>query len=115
MPLEKGKSAAAFSHNVATEVKAGKPQRQAVAIAYSEKKGDNANAGFPVAARRGDKRKAKDATQFLEEKDTDATVLPASAPPAGMMISPAAPIYDRVPIGLDGVASASAAFKGRTF
>ena len=38
MPLEKGKSKKAFSHNVATEVKAGKPIKQAVAIAYSEKK-----------------------------------------------------------------------------
>jgi len=35
MPLEKGKSKEAFSHNVATEIKAGKPQKQAVAIAYS--------------------------------------------------------------------------------
>ena len=34
MPLETGKSKAAFAHNVATEIKAGKPQKQAVAIAY---------------------------------------------------------------------------------
>lgn len=33
MPLKKGKKN--FSKNVATEVKAGKPQKQAVAIAYS--------------------------------------------------------------------------------
>lgn len=36
MPLEKGKSREAFSHNVKTEVAAGKPQKQAVAIAYRE-------------------------------------------------------------------------------
>lgn len=36
MPLEKGKSREAFSKNVSTEVKAGRPQKQAVAIAYSE-------------------------------------------------------------------------------
>jgi 8-oxo-dGTP pyrophosphatase MutT (NUDIX family) len=36
MPLETGKSKAAFSHNVKTEVVAGKPQKQAVAIAYRE-------------------------------------------------------------------------------
>jgi hypothetical protein len=36
MPLESGKSKAAFSHNVATEMKAGKPQAQAVAIAYRQ-------------------------------------------------------------------------------
>jgi hypothetical protein len=35
MPLSKGKSKAAFSKNVKTEMKAGKPQKQAVAIAYS--------------------------------------------------------------------------------
>ena len=40
MPLETGKSKAAFGHNVATEMKAGKPQKQAVAIAYSKARGD---------------------------------------------------------------------------
>lgn len=38
MPLVKGKSQKAFSHNVRAEVKAGKPVKQAVAIAYSEKR-----------------------------------------------------------------------------
>lgn len=38
MPLETGKSKAAFSHNVATEMKAGKPQAQAVAIAYAQRR-----------------------------------------------------------------------------
>ena len=37
--LEKGKSRGAFSHNVATEIKAGKPQKQALAIAYATKRG----------------------------------------------------------------------------
>lgn len=36
MPLRSGKSKAAFSHNVEVEVAAGKPQKQAVAIAYSQ-------------------------------------------------------------------------------
>lgn len=39
MPMVKGKSASTrkgFSKNVETEMKAGKPQKQAVAIAYSE-------------------------------------------------------------------------------
>lgn len=35
MPLKKGKSKAAFSANVKTEMKAGRPQKQAVAIAYA--------------------------------------------------------------------------------
>jgi hypothetical protein len=36
MPLMKGKSRKAFSHNVEAEMHAGKPQKQAVAIAYHE-------------------------------------------------------------------------------
>jgi hypothetical protein len=36
MPLIKGKSNKAFQHNIKAEMAAGKPQKQAVAIAYSE-------------------------------------------------------------------------------
>jgi hypothetical protein len=48
MPLEAGKGQAAFKHNVATEVQAGKPAKQAVAIAYSEKErtGDTMAEGY---------------------------------------------------------------------
>ncbi len=35
MPLVKGKSKSAMSRNIETEMAAGKPQKQAVAIAYS--------------------------------------------------------------------------------
>ena len=38
MPLAKGKSNEAFQHNVKAEIAAGKPTKQAVAIAYSEKR-----------------------------------------------------------------------------
>jgi hypothetical protein len=38
MPLATGKSASAFHHNVAAEIRAGKPTPQAVAIAYAQKK-----------------------------------------------------------------------------
>jgi hypothetical protein len=38
MPLIKGKSKGAFAHNVKAEIAAGKPPKQAVAIAYSEKR-----------------------------------------------------------------------------
>lgn len=36
MPLEKGSSRKTISNNIRTEMHAGKPQRQAIAIAYSE-------------------------------------------------------------------------------
>ena len=44
MPLIKSRSKKAFSHNVKAEMAAGKPQKQAVAIAYSVK--HKADRGF---------------------------------------------------------------------
>lgn len=38
MPLQKSTSKKAFSSNIRAEVAAGKPQKQAVAIAYSVKR-----------------------------------------------------------------------------
>ena len=40
MPLETGSSQATISKNIATEVRAGKPVKQAAAIAYSKARGD---------------------------------------------------------------------------
>jgi 8-oxo-dGTP pyrophosphatase MutT (NUDIX family) len=40
MPLESGSSQSAFVHNLKAELAAGKPQKQALAIAYSKKCGD---------------------------------------------------------------------------
>ena len=48
MPLIKSKSPKAFSSNVKAEINAGKPQKQAVAIAYSVKR----KAGDIVSKRR---------------------------------------------------------------
>lgn len=39
MPLDKGKSKKAVSKNIRTEMAAGKPQKQAVAIALSTARG----------------------------------------------------------------------------
>ena len=36
MPLKKGKSKKVISQNIKTEMKAGKPQNQAIAIAYEK-------------------------------------------------------------------------------
>lgn len=36
MPLAKGSSKKVISKNIATEMRAGKPQKQAVAISYSK-------------------------------------------------------------------------------
>ncbi len=43
----------AFGHNVATEMKAGRPQKQALAISYSEK--DAAERGKKKGKKRGKK------------------------------------------------------------
>lgn len=38
MPLKSGASKKAFEHNIKKEIKSGKSQKQALAIAYSKKK-----------------------------------------------------------------------------
>lgn len=58
MPLASGKSKQAFQQNVRTEVAAGRPQKQAVAIAYSQQrksKADDHAAMTPPFKKRGKK------------------------------------------------------------
>jgi hypothetical protein len=50
MPLKKGYSRKAISQNVATEMHAGKPQKQAVAIALSTARRAARKAGKPSKA-----------------------------------------------------------------
>lgn len=47
MPLKSGSSPKAFSSNVKTEMAAGKPQKQAVAIAYAvQRRGKKKRASY---------------------------------------------------------------------
>ncbi len=41
MPLKQGKSKKILSENIATEIKAGRPKKQAIAIAFSMAKESN--------------------------------------------------------------------------
>lgn len=59
MPVKHGYSPRTISENVATEIRAGKPRKQAVAIAYSE------------ARRSALRRGREDIALELEPKDTD--------------------------------------------
>ena len=56
MPLKSGSSRETVSANIRTEIEAGKPQKQAVAIALSKagKSRDDACGGYMDACRRGD-------------------------------------------------------------
>lgn len=57
MPLKRSTSKKAFEKNIKTEVKAGKPVKQAVAIAYGEKNEAAAKKG--AATRKKDDKKKK--------------------------------------------------------
>lgn len=66
MPLKSGKSKSAFASNVKTEMAAGKPQKQALAIAYSQKR-KKMNQGGEVPDHSEDGIKE----QFVAEDDRD--------------------------------------------
>lgn len=77
MPLIKSKSKEAFAKNIKAEIKAGKPQKQAVAIAYSVKRSAKKAEGGDVAQ---DKKMIKKAfaihdKQQHEDKKTNLSKL----------------------------------------
>jgi hypothetical protein len=76
MPLMKSSSKKAYSHNVAAEVNAGKPQKQAVAIAYSEKAKHMADGGDtePSDDDMILDQCARECMQAIENKDKEAFV-----------------------------------------
>ncbi len=53
MPLDRSKGKSAFSHNVAAEMQAGKPQKQAVAIAYATQRRASTVMGGRKGKRKG--------------------------------------------------------------
>lgn len=66
MPLEPGKSKAAFSHNVKVEMAAHKPQKQAVAIAYREAGKDSPKAELSAAVAAGESEAAHQKAALAE-------------------------------------------------
>lgn len=53
MPLAAGKSQATISGNIKTEMKAGRPQKQAVAIALSQARRSGGRGMVPPPTRKG--------------------------------------------------------------
>lgn len=58
MPLQKGSSREAISSNIATEINAGKPPKQAEAIAFSKARGDSSPGAVDAMCDSVDKMRA---------------------------------------------------------
>lgn len=103
MPLLKSKSEKAFKKNIATEVKAGKPVKQAVAIAYSTRRaapkrmadGGVASLGGMTSSTPNTPTIASRDTSRMEQASLDnSNQLPPTLP------NPAAPVYPPInPMG----------------
>jgi hypothetical protein len=84
MPLIKGKSKEAFSSNVSAEMHAGKPQKQALAIAFSQKrKAGGKDAPAKEAAKRKVAAGKKAAPTVSGAEDTSFAALANKTPAFG--------------------------------
>ena len=75
MPLIKSTTKQAFGENIKTEMAAGKPQKQAVAIAYSEKAAAGAHHSSHSARRSADYHSKTVEPNFVRHKSTMMTKL----------------------------------------
>jgi len=71
MPLMPGKSRKAFNHNVKVEMEAGKPQKQALAIAYHQKRKKKYAKGGPIK----NESAASEARPMPSERDKDSRMV----------------------------------------
>ena len=72
MPLIKSKSEKAFKSNIKAEIAAGKPQKQAVAIAYNEKRAAKKAGGGSI-----DPRNFESDTDYYEARERNMRGVPS--------------------------------------
>lgn len=88
MPLIHSKSKAAFSRNVATEMRHGRPQDQALAIAYRIKRERRAKGGKAAATPRAIYRKPGTAPGSVVHAGPIASPVPGRTDNHGMAVAP---------------------------
>lgn len=76
MPLMKSGSKAAFGKNVATEMRAGKPQKQALAIAFAQKRRADGGSRPGSSVPKGRNYKGNRFAHLMKAKSTKAKAKP---------------------------------------